>query len=117
MSVRRYVTMRPVPFPPVLRPNNSFKPNLFRYGKSVARKACLAFSFTTQVGLILVLYGRAESDLLFLGQGLTSLRAAFRLPATTISCYKSGATGAPQARACGAPVSRFYRALQRRGFR
>ena len=35
-----------------LAPNNSFKPNLFRYGKSAARKACHAFSFTAQVGLI-----------------------------------------------------------------
>ena len=35
-----------------LRSNNSFKPNLFRYGNSVARKACHAFSSTTQVGLI-----------------------------------------------------------------
>ena len=34
-----------------LRPNNSFKPNLFRYGKSVAGKACHAFASTTQVGL------------------------------------------------------------------
>ena len=34
-----------------LPPNNSFKPNLFRYGKSVAKKACHAFASTTQVGL------------------------------------------------------------------
>jgi hypothetical protein len=34
-----------------LRPNNSFKPNLLRYGKSVAEKACHAFASTTQVGL------------------------------------------------------------------
>ena len=33
-------------------PFYSFKPNLFRYGKSVARKACHAFSFTSRVGLI-----------------------------------------------------------------
>ena len=32
-------------------PNNSFKPNLLRYGKSVAEKACHAFASTTQVGL------------------------------------------------------------------
>ena len=31
--------------------NNSFKPNLLRYGKSVAEKACHAFASTTQVGL------------------------------------------------------------------
>ena len=34
-----------------MQPNNSFKPNLFRYGKSVAEKACHAFASTTQVGL------------------------------------------------------------------
>ena len=34
-----------------LAPNNSFKPNLLRYGKSVAEKACHAFASTTQVGL------------------------------------------------------------------
>ena len=33
-------------------PFYSFKPNLFRYGKSVATKACHAFAFTAQVGLI-----------------------------------------------------------------
>ena len=33
-------------------PFYSFKPNLFRYGKSVATKACHAFASTTQVGLI-----------------------------------------------------------------
>ena len=33
-------------------PNNSFKPNLLRYGKTVAGKACHCFASTTQVGLI-----------------------------------------------------------------
>ena len=33
------------------RPNNSFKPNLLRYGKSAAEKACHAFASTAQVGL------------------------------------------------------------------
>ena len=32
-------------------PNNSFKPNLLRYGKGMAEKACHAFASTTQVGL------------------------------------------------------------------
>ena len=32
-------------------PNNSFKPNLLRYGKGMAEKACHTFAFTTQVGL------------------------------------------------------------------
>jgi hypothetical protein len=35
-----------------LAPNNSFKPNLLHSGKSVAEKACHAFTSTTQVGLI-----------------------------------------------------------------
>ena len=32
-------------------PNKAFKPNLLRYSKSVAEKACHAFASTTQVGL------------------------------------------------------------------
>ena len=35
--------------------NNSFKPNLLRYGKNVAEKACHAFASATQVGLTQVL--------------------------------------------------------------
>jgi hypothetical protein len=35
--------------------NNSFKPNLLRSSKSVAKKTCHAFASTTQVGLIQVL--------------------------------------------------------------
>ena len=38
-------------------PFYSFKPNLFRYGKSVATKACHDFASTTQVGLIQALGG------------------------------------------------------------
>ncbi len=34
-----------------LPPNNSFKPNLLRYGPGVAEKACHTMSSTTQVGL------------------------------------------------------------------
>ncbi len=41
-----------------LPPNNSFKPNLLRYGKSVAKKACHAFASTTQVGLTQALGGK-----------------------------------------------------------
>src|SRR5690606_38945883 len=33
------------------RPNNSFKPNLLRYTKAMAGKACHGFGSTTQVGL------------------------------------------------------------------
>ena len=32
-------------------PNNSFKPNLLRYTKAMAEKACHGFASTTQVGL------------------------------------------------------------------
>ncbi len=39
----------------LLRPNNSFKPNLLRYGNGVAEKACHAVTSTTQVGLTQVL--------------------------------------------------------------
>ena len=42
-------------------PNNSFKPNLLRYSKSVAEKACHAFASTTQVGLTQAL-GASESN-------------------------------------------------------
>src|SRR3546814_12081282 len=34
-----------------VRPNNSFKPNLLRYTKAMAEKACHGFGSTTQVGL------------------------------------------------------------------
>src|SRR3546814_13039853 len=34
-----------------VRPNNSFKPNLLRYTKHMAEKACHVFGSTTQVGL------------------------------------------------------------------
>ena len=36
-------------------PNNSFKPNLLRYTKAMAEKACHGFVSTTQVGLTQVL--------------------------------------------------------------
>lgn len=34
-----------------LVPNNSFKPNLLRYTKAMAERACHGFGSTTQVGL------------------------------------------------------------------
>jgi hypothetical protein len=37
------------------RPNDSFKPNLLRSGKKVAKRACHLFASTTQVGLTQVL--------------------------------------------------------------
>ena len=44
---------------PASKPNNSFKPNLLRYSKSVAEKACHAFASTTQVGLTQALGSRS----------------------------------------------------------
>ncbi len=44
-------------------PNKSFKPNLLRYSKSVAKKACHAFASSTQVGLTQVLGARKSSSL------------------------------------------------------
>ena len=40
-----------------MAPNNSFKPNLLRYGKGMAEKACHTFASTTQVGLTQALGG------------------------------------------------------------
>ena len=41
-------------------PNNSFKPNLLRYTKHMAEKACHVFGSTTQVGLTQALGGTGE---------------------------------------------------------
>ncbi|MDE2598510.1 MAG: hypothetical protein KGL40_02690 [Rhodocyclaceae bacterium] len=49
---------------PASKPNNSFKPNLLRYSKSVAEKACHAFASTTQVGLTQALGRGMNSPLL-----------------------------------------------------
>ena len=43
--------------PPLVQPNNSFKPNLLRYTKHMAEKACHVFGSTTQVGLTQALAG------------------------------------------------------------
>src|SRR5690606_38351822 len=42
------------------RPNNSFKPNLLRYTKAMAEKACHGFGSTTQVGLTQALGAKGE---------------------------------------------------------
>lgn len=47
---------------PASKPNNSFKPNLLRYSKSVAEKACHAFASTTQVGLTQALGSGMQKD-------------------------------------------------------
>ena len=44
-----------------LPPNNSFKPNLLRYTKAMAEKACHGFGSTTQVGLTQALGSRAAT--------------------------------------------------------
>lgn len=49
---------------PATRPNNSFKPNLLRYTKAMAEKACHGFGSTTQVGLTQALYRRDGAALL-----------------------------------------------------
>jgi hypothetical protein len=48
----------------MMRPNSSFKPNLLRYSKSVAGKACHTKASTTQVGLTQVLGGRVSDWIL-----------------------------------------------------
>ena len=40
-----------------MQPNNSFKPNLLRYGNGVAEEACHAVACTAQVGLTRALAG------------------------------------------------------------
>ena len=65
-----------------MAPNNSFKPNLLRYGKSVAEKACHAFVSTTQVGLTQALNTSAAR----------SWRLRFSLP------IKAGSADCPAAR-------------------
>ena len=44
-----------------LRPNNSFKPNLLRYIKYMAEKACHVFASATQVGLTQALGDRSHN--------------------------------------------------------
>jgi hypothetical protein len=60
------------------RPNNSFKPNLLRYSKSVAKKACHAFASTTQVGLTQALGAMFKFNSLLIASflALASLEAA-----------------------------------------
>jgi hypothetical protein len=57
-------------------PNNSFKPNLLRYSKSVAEKACHAFASTTQVGLTQTLAVMERIPLLLIMIVLTLLGCA-----------------------------------------
>ena len=47
-----------------MRANNSFKPNLLRYTKAMAEKACHGFGSTTQVGLTQALGLKGESAVL-----------------------------------------------------
>src|SRR3546814_16484022 len=57
-----------------LAPNNSFKPNLLRYTKAMAEKACHGFGSTTKVGLTQALGRRVNC----MGKSL-SRSVAFRL--------------------------------------
>src|SRR3546814_2009222 len=57
-----------------LAPNNSFKPNLLRYTKAMAEKACHGFGSTTQVGLTQALGRRVNCMGKFLSRSV-----AFRL--------------------------------------
>lgn len=50
---------------PASKPNNSFKPNLLRYSKSVAEKACHAFASITQVGLTQALGAHKQMSISF----------------------------------------------------
>ena len=56
---------------PASKPNSSFKPNLLRYSKSVAEKACHAFASTTQVGLTQALGATHR----FLGAEMTLIKS------------------------------------------
>src|SRR3546814_11840749 len=60
--------------PGQLRPNNSFKPNLLRYTKAMAEKACHGFGSTTQLGLTQALGRRVNCMGKFLSRWV-----AFRL--------------------------------------
>jgi hypothetical protein len=67
-----------------LASNNSFKPNLLRYTKAMAEKACHDFGSTTQVGLTQVL-------------GLT-LRHLMKLVLLTMLICLAGCASAPPER-------------------
>ena len=54
---------------PASKPNNSFKPNLLHYSKSVAEKACHAFASTSQVGLTQALAIQIETSMTCYFQG------------------------------------------------
>ena len=63
--------------------NNSFKPNLLRYGKGMAEKACHTFASTTQVGLTQALAG-ANSRLKVVPGGI-----AFLVPFNTVGAFSA----------------------------
>ena len=83
-------------------PNNSFKPNLLRYGNGVAEEACHAVACTAQVGLTRALGPRSfsieESEMLqiiglvvsvtgliaMIRYGFTSSNSTFGLAGATI---------------------------------
>ncbi|WP_448674121.1 hypothetical protein [Pseudoxanthomonas mexicana] len=64
-----------------MAPNNSFKPNLLRYGNGVADKACHAIASTTQVGLTQALGLLATHP----GEGKMTIGLALALAAVILS--------------------------------
>ena len=75
-------------------PNNSFKPNLLRYTKVMAEKACHDFGSTTQVSLIQAL-GRSPilslPDLAYLLKEETSMAKVFVVKQdyqADVKCFK-----------------------------
>jgi len=73
-----------------VRPNNSFKPNLLRYTKAMADKACHGFGSTTQVGLTQALGGRPDMTRRW-------LQVAALAPALVGALYFEVEWGAPTA--------------------
>src|SRR3546814_17622162 len=68
-----------------LAPNNSFKPNLLRYTKAMAEKACHGFGSTTQVGFTQALGSRVNCMGTFLSRSV-----AFRLSLGLLMSFGAG---------------------------
>src|SRR3546814_9607339 len=67
------------------KPNNSFKPNLLRYTKAMAEKACHGFGSTTQVGLTQAICPRSEEHTSELQSLMRNSYAVFCLKNKTIT--------------------------------
>ena len=75
-------------------PNNSFKPNLLRYSKSVAQKACHAFASTTQVGLIQALGAMSRRRAICALCGVTLANLLLVAFGSLLGVYGDGSLGA-----------------------